>query len=54
MSLLDLATRMLEVLYRSREPGTEIVAVEQPSTCRSSIRRPESSSNGTSSVPSIW
>jgi putative RecB family exonuclease len=29
-SLLDLAARMLEVLYRSREPGTEIVAVEQP------------------------
>ena len=29
-SLLDLARRMLEVLYREREPGTEIVAVEQP------------------------
>jgi putative RecB family exonuclease len=29
-SLLDLATRMLDVLYRSREPGTEIIAVEQP------------------------
>ena len=29
-SLLDLARRMLEVLYREREPGTEIVGVEQP------------------------
>jgi PD-(D/E)XK nuclease superfamily len=29
-SLLDLAVRMLEVLYRNREPGTEIVGVEQP------------------------
>ena len=29
-SLLDLARRMLEVLYRDREPGTEIVGVEQP------------------------
>jgi len=28
-SLLDLAARMLDVLYRSREPGTEVVAVEQ-------------------------
>ena len=27
--LLDLAVRMLDVLYRSREPGTEVVAVEQ-------------------------
>ena len=29
-SLLDLAVRMLEVLYRNREPGTEILGVEQP------------------------
>jgi putative RecB family exonuclease len=29
-SLLDLAGRMLEVLHRSQEPGTEIVGVEQP------------------------
>ena len=29
-SLLDLAVRMLEVLYRHREPGTEILGVEQP------------------------
>jgi putative RecB family exonuclease len=29
-SLLDLACRMLEVLHRNQEPGTEIVAVEEP------------------------
>ena len=29
-SLLELACRMLEVLHKNREPGTEIVAVEQP------------------------
>lgn len=29
-SLLDLAGRMLEVLHRNQEPGTEIVGVEQP------------------------
>ena len=29
-SLLDLARRMLAVLYREREPDTEIVGVEQP------------------------
>ena len=29
-SLLDLARRMLEVLHRTQEPGTEIVGVEQP------------------------
>ena len=29
-SLLDLARRMLEVLYRDQELGTEIVGVEQP------------------------
>src|SRR5262249_51750363 len=28
--LLDLACRMLEVLYRHQEPGIEIVGVEQP------------------------
>ena len=29
-SLLDLAGRMLAVLYRNQEPGTEILGVEQP------------------------
>jgi hypothetical protein len=29
-SLLDLACRMLEVLHRNQEPGTEILAVEEP------------------------
>jgi putative RecB family exonuclease len=29
-SLLDRAGRMLEVLHRNQEPGTEIVGVEQP------------------------
>ena len=29
-SLLDLARRMIEVLYRNQNPGTEIVGVEQP------------------------
>jgi putative RecB family exonuclease len=29
-SLLDLAGRMLDVLYRNQEPGIEIVGVEQP------------------------
>src|SRR5712691_6999257 len=29
-SLLDLAGRMLAVLHRNQEPGTEIVGVEQP------------------------
>jgi putative RecB family exonuclease len=29
-SLLDLACRMLDLLHRNQEPGTEIVGVEQP------------------------
>jgi RecB family exonuclease len=29
-SLLDLASRMLEVLHRNQESGTEILGVEQP------------------------